>query len=163
MYLKNLDKSDSLWRKFQIDLYQHGILKSEVSDYFLEFANFAIMSGIKLKVVSMRSEILRKVALQWLALNFPPNFFDSINFSSNITDKIKKINEFKPIMHIDDLEKILINPQLNDDIIRFLYVNSPTTIKRQERYFVGDFLTAKRLLEEKPELFHKSEAKIVSQ
>lgn len=126
---------DVVWQKLQGRVYGPGMCRAEVMPGFQDFLGRARQGGMELYVISHKTEYsphdqtrtnLRRAALEWMETQglfndrtglLPGHVF----FESTREAKVMRINDIGCTHFIDDLEEVLLHPDLAPGIHAVLY------------------------------------------
>jgi hypothetical protein len=126
---------DVVWQKLQGRVYGPGMCRAEVMPGFLDFLDRARQHGMELYVISHKTEYsphdqtrtnLRRAALEWMETQglfndrkglLPEHVF----FESTRESKVMRINDVGCTHFIDDLEEVLLHPNLAPKTHTVLY------------------------------------------
>lgn len=138
-YLIN-NNNERVWTELQGLVYGKYLQFASPQPYLIDTLTFLNDKNVQFYLISHRTLYpyigekinLHNAAKKWIDLNIA-QFFNSENifFELTIEDKIQRANDLDIDFFIDDLEKILLHPNLSNEIHKILYdpekkhLNSP--------------------------------------
>jgi len=124
------NNNEKMWTELQGLVYGKYLQYASPQPYLIDTLTLLKTKNIQLYIISHRTLYpyigekvnLHDAAKKWIHLNIA-QFFDSENifFEMTIEDKIKRANNLGIDFFIDDLEKILLHPNLSNNIYKILY------------------------------------------
>ena len=146
-YLRAENREDE-WTKMQGELYGPGMQHATVYENFIEACEWLKSKGVELCIISHRSKFpylgerhdLHKYAIEWLRKKTIAGKLieeKNIYFLETLDEKIKKINDEKPDIFIDDLIEVINHHNLSKQILGKLF--SPNRIRNLDSKVVSNW------------------------